>query len=98
MTGKSLVIGETQIKTTLRSHLTPVRMAKIRNSIRKVYGIVSVFSIEHSLKIVDVKYIDEFLNFQVMYHRIISISVPKNEYYKNLSLKIRQMLIIMLYN
>jgi hypothetical protein len=29
---KSLVIGEMQIKTILRFHLTPVRMAKIKNS------------------------------------------------------------------
>ena len=28
-----LVIRETQIKTTLKFHLTPVRMAKIKNSI-----------------------------------------------------------------
>jgi hypothetical protein len=28
----SLVIGEMQIKTTLRFHLIPVRMAKIKNS------------------------------------------------------------------
>ena len=29
----SLVIGELQIKTTLRFHFTPVRMAKIKNSV-----------------------------------------------------------------
>ena len=29
---RSLVIGEMQIKTTLRFHLTPIRMAKIKNS------------------------------------------------------------------
>jgi hypothetical protein len=28
----SLVIGEIQIKTTLRFHLTPVRVANIKNS------------------------------------------------------------------